>query len=149
MFRRRFLAELGSVGGAIAIAGCSGPSNGASGTTTPSLDEIKENASAVKHESLYRDNSQYKGEYVVFEDVYIADVVTSDDGLHEYIIGVPQDGLFDDDYLWGTWTGDPYRENDQITLWGKVTGLHEYDTLGGNKTVPELELVDIELLDSA
>lgn len=53
----------------------------------------------------------------------------------------------DYNYLYGTWEGDPFKRDDVVELWGTVNGTTTYMSLSGEQTVPEIEIVDMVLLN--
>ena len=58
-----------------------------------------------------------------------------------------EQGGWRDDLL-GRWDGDPYSPGDTVEFWGVVTGSVGYETtLGIERTVPEVEIVDIAAVE--
>lgn len=148
MRRRGLLQGLGvaTVG---SLAGCAGRLEELTGSVGgPSAEEVKNNAETIKYDKLYRNIDEYEGEYVHYENLYLNDIVEGE-GTKEYILTFPGGGFDDDRVLYGLWDGNPFKERDRITIWGVVRRLTTYQSLTGERSVPEVKLVDIELVDGA
>lgn len=101
-------------------------------------------AQRIPVNELFRNIDQYEGEYVRYGDLFVSDVV-SNEGTKKYILGVRGGRIGDDRFLWGIWDGNPFKRMDDVRVWGVVRGLQTYESLGGNKTVPKIRIVDMEL----
>lgn len=143
MNRRQYLASAGAAA-AMTLSGCLQQLPGPLGK--PSVENVKENAETIPYDELYRNISSYEGQYVHYPYATITDVVSGTD-TKQFIITVDDD-VTETDAIWGYWDGDPYERLDDVKLWGVVRGLKEYQSLTGETTVPRIELVDIELIDS-
>jgi len=140
MERRKFIHGAG-VTSAIALAGCAGQLESLTG---PSVEEVKNESKSISHDELYRNNSEHDGEYVHYSKVELFDILDRE-GTKEYILTFPRGSRYSGT-LYGYWDGDPFKRSDIIEIWGIVDGLKTYNSLGGEKTVPQIELVDIELV---
>lgn len=109
-----------------------------------SVEDVKENAERVPYEELYRNISDYRDTPIYYPQARIADIISGQD-TKEYILTFPGGGFNDDRVIYGLWNGDPYREGDTIELWGVVQGLTSYQSLTGERTVPEVRLREINL----
>lgn len=129
------------------IAGCSAlPDSVSEPFTGPSVEEIKEESETVEYDELYRNISEYEGEYVHYEQLRLSHVVEGEDSK-EYLLTFP-DGEFNDDRIfYALWDGDPFQEGDEVEVWGIVQGLRTYTSMTGERTVVEIELVDMNLIE--
>lgn len=137
--RRKVLIGLGGIS---ALSGCSELEQ----LIPPSEEEVKEEAESPGWEELFRNISDWEGEPVRYSDVRVADF-NDEGGEFTLIISHPDQEMLGDKYLFCRWDGDPFQDGDNINIWGTVQGLHTYTSLTGERTVPEIELVDIELVD--
>ncbi|WP_254521897.1 hypothetical protein [Natrinema caseinilyticum] len=115
----------------------------------PDVESVKENAETVPYDELYRNVSEYKGEPVTYSNVEITDIPESKDGYQEFILRLKTADARNGHYLYGLWNGDPFREDDMVELWGTVNGTKTYLTLTGEKTVVEVDLVDMKLINNS
>jgi hypothetical protein len=138
--RRDVLAGVGSVS-SIAIAGCSA----LDGITGPSEEEVKQEAESPSWEEIFRNNSEWEGEPVTYSGVRIIDVIEEEGDFNLIIQHPDNDGFGSDAYLYCRWDGDPFQDQDTVNLWGIVEGTHTYTSLTGEMTVPDIDLVDIQL----
>lgn len=144
MERRTLLSALGTITLAT-ITGCSELEDSLGGVTEPSEEEVKQNAERIAYEELYRNISDYEGEYVYYNDVHITDIA-SGEGTKEYLFMFNGGGFTDDRVLYGVWEGDPFREQDRVELWGVVQGLTTYQSLGGKRSVPKIRIHEMNLV---
>ncbi|WP_276257202.1 hypothetical protein [Halomontanus rarus] len=144
MNRREVLTAV-SGGGFVALSGCSDVLGDVTGHN---VEEVKENAESIGYDDLYRNVNEYKGDPVTYSEIRITDVVETDDDYQEFILRHPDNDWGESKYLYGLWEGTLFRQDDTVTIWGVVNGTHTYMSLMGEQTVPELDLVDIELIES-
>lgn len=142
MKRRTFLTAVAGVG-VTSLSGCldslPAPLGG------PSVEQVKNNAESIPYNDLYRNIESHNGGYVHYTGANITDIPSATD-TKEYLLSLPGGGYNDSRIIWGVWTGSPFRENDNVELWGVVQGLTEYNSLSGKQTVPKIEIVDMELV---
>jgi hypothetical protein len=153
--RRQFILSTGllgagGAGGWYVATGELPPVSGLADTiqetvSPPSVEEVKQNSETVPYQELYRNISEYEGEYVHYDGLGLIDIVEGE-GTKEYILDFPGGSFGDGRVLYGIWDGSPFQEGDDIEAWGIINGLRTYTSLSGEETVPEVELVDIELL---
>lgn len=105
----------------------------------PSTEEVKQNAERISYQELYRNISEYEGSYVHYGNLRITDVISGED-TKKYLLMFNDGGYNDDRVLYGVWNGDPFRENDDVELWGIVRGLTTYTSLGGERSVPKIKI---------
>lgn len=142
MNRRKYLVTIGALG-VSALAGCT-EEIGSIGR--PDEQQVKEEADSPSWDELYRNNSKWEGEPVHYSGVRISDV-REDNGSFDFLIEHPDSSFTDSNFLYCNWDGDPFKESDRVDIWGVVTGTHTYSSLGGEQTVPEIDLVDVQLSD--
>lgn len=142
---RRTLLQAGSTLSLATIAGCAGQLESLTG---PSEDEVKENATTIEYDELYRNISEYEGDAVVYENLRIIGAPSNTDTKKYILMFNSDDGWNDPRTFWGVWDGDPFRENDVVKIWGVVEGLKTYTSLGGENTVPEIDIIDMERVDT-
>ncbi|WP_275737380.1 hypothetical protein [Halorhabdus sp. SVX81] len=142
MDRRECLGVIGAIG-SLSIAGCSEELDNIVGGHD--IEEVKENARSPRWEELYRNNSDWVGEPIHYADIRISDVSNTDGGFEMIIKHPDKDGFSGAEYLYCRWNGDPFQEGDNVDIWGVVEGLHTYNSLTGEQTVPEIDIVDIQL----
>lgn len=106
--------------------------------------QVKEEATEVPYEELYRNISEYEGESIYFPNARLTDIADADGGSFEYLFSLNSGSLGDSHIIWGNWDGDPFREDDRVRIWGIVTGVNTYTSLVGEKTVPEIDIIDME-----
>ena len=145
MHRRRFLTTAAGVAG---LAGCitwrRGPSLGGR-----SKEEVKADAEEVPYDDLYRKVDEYEGE-AIYDSGYVYQLMDVEENYSNMLISVGKTGLVEDKLMWAYWNGPPFRENDDIEFWAIVAGIKTYNTmLGGEKTVPEIDIVDMQLQSQA
>lgn len=143
MIRRDAVGTLSCVALSL-VAGCTGSLDDTGGHDT---EDVKENAETIDYEKLHRNISDHEGEPVYYSEVRITDIAESEDGYQEYIISLPDTDWGESEVLYGLWEGDPFMEDDTVNIWGVVNGTTTYTSLMGEKTVPEIDLVDLELLE--
>ena len=104
------------------------------------IEEIKNNASAISYDDLMRHNDVYVGDIIYNRgeilqvnerrtDTYILRVATKQStyGYH-------------DDVIYVNYKGDRLLEGDIIDIWGKSKGLKTYEAILGNQiTIPEID----------
>lgn len=143
MHRRHYLTTTAATISLAALSGClEDIENQLDGGR--SVEDVKENAERVPYEELYRNISDYRDTPVYYPQARIADII-SGQNMKEYILTVPGGGFTDEHVIYGLWNGDPYRDGDTIELWGVVQGLTSYQSLTGERTVPEVRLRAINL----
>lgn len=138
MNRRQYLITVGSITVA-SLAGCS-----ENGGSIGGLDEeeVKNEAKSPSWDDLYRNISDWEGEPVHYSNVQISDI-QDDNGSFNFLIEQS-----DSNFIFCTWDGDPFKKDDNVNIWGVVKGTHTYtNTVGAEETVPEIELVDIQLVE--
>lgn len=111
--------------------------------TSPSVAEVKKNAERIPYQDLYRNISEYEGEFAYYPNLYISDVVSGQD-TKEYLLAFNSGGINDDRVLYGIWNGDPFKRNDDVEVWGVVGGLETYTSLVGDQTVPKIRIKAME-----
>ena len=121
-------------------------------TQQPVYDEqyIRNNASEVAYETLFRNFERYAGEPVhypyglIYQVMY--NVEEGTDYLQLYVSTNSRDWQGD---IAAYWSGDTrLLEDDRIELWGVPERLYTYETVEGNeRTIPLLTIVAVEVLD--
>lgn len=127
------------------LSGCSGFLNDVSSFGGPSVEEVKNNSRQIDYEEMYRNISDYEGEFVYYPEIRLMDVVEGE-GTKEYLFALPGGQIGDPKTLYGLWDGDPFQEDDNVEMWGVVNGLKTYTSLTGEKTVIEVDIVDMRLI---
>lgn len=109
---------------------------------------MKDNAKTIPYDELVRNISKYDGEPVFYPSVRISDFDVNTENRQEFV-GVLETSTFGDGkYIWGVWTGSKrYREDDNVDIWAIVDGIKTYMSLTGERTVPRLDIVDMELVE--
>ncbi|MCA9239735.1 MAG: hypothetical protein KDA37_06035, partial [Planctomycetales bacterium] len=119
-------------------------------TAAASLNEQKANAATIDYDDLFRYNEDHVGKLVryVGQVLQVEECQTCAEDLAVLRIAVTEDrfGLWDDP-IWVEYMGpDRFLEDDIVTVWGIVEGLHTYETiLGGTVTIPALTALDMVL----
>jgi hypothetical protein len=142
--KRNFVKTIGATGVCL-LSGCAGIIDDVESAGEPSVEEVKENSESVAYDELYRNISDYEGEYVHYEKLSLSSVIEGE-GNKEYLLTFPGGGFDDERALYALWDGDPFKDGDQIEVWGIVQGLKSFNSTAGERTVPEVKLVDIELV---
>lgn len=115
-----------------------------------SIDEIKETAiENISYDELLRNNERYVGRIV-----YYRGEITQVMGVYgdRYVlrVSVTKKGVYWADTIWVNYKGKRVLEGDIIDIWGKVNGLKAYTAVLGNQvTIPEIDLLHIELVEKA
>lgn len=150
MIRRRTFFRAAGLVGISAFTGCTGVlEEYANSDSEPSVQEVKANSETIPYDELYRNIGEYEGEYVHYGDVRISHIMEGQ-GSKEYLLDLPGGGRENSHILYGLWRGNPFREDDAVEIWGVVKGLRTYnDLLYGEQTVPEIEVVDMALIEGA
>ena len=114
-------------------------------STTPSYPkmtnaQIKAEAQNVSYDSLYRYNERYVGKIIVFNGTIIQ--VQGSNSMSVLRVNMNDDY---DQTVYVHYSGPRVLENDNIKIWGRVSGLKTYEALFGNSiTIPEIqELISI------
>lgn len=139
---RRTVLEIASCVGVVAIAGCTSSLDQVGGYDP---DDVKENAETIPYEELFRNISEYEGDPVHYSNLRVTDILESEDGYQEYVLSMPDSGWGNSKVLYGVWEGDPFRRRGTVEIWGIVTGTETYMSMSGEKTVPNIEIVVIEI----
>ena len=112
------------------------------------LERFKAETEAIAYDDLQADPEQYLGTAVYYSSARVAQRIATD-GDDRLRLQVTRDesGVWQDDLL-GRWGGDPYAPGDRVEFWGVVNGAVRYETsLGIERTVPDIDLVDIAPVD--
>lgn len=161
MNRREFLHAAAS-STIVIVTGCSRQGGGSNlspdeaqrTTTVQTTEGIRARAEDVPYDELYRRISDYKGEDVHFRGS-VASFFEQSEGYQEMIIVLegssPQEAIENDEpyrqeAVVGIWRGDLFREGDDVEFWGTVLGLRTYMSMTGEKTLPEIEIVEMDLV---
>lgn len=142
MRRRTYLRSTAAVGSTAVVVGCTKPQslvNESSRTTN-----IRNASMEVGYEELYRNISDYKGEAVHYTGLRISDVL-SNEGTKEYLFVFEEDSWGTDRVLYGVWKSDPFREDDDVKIWGVIKGMETFESWTGDKTVPKVAVKKMEL----
>lgn len=140
------------------VSGCTQQATTPSGTeqkqtTQPSksIAEIKQEATTVEYDELFRNNEKYIGTTIHFKgqilqtqeiltDNYILRVATKKSSIGNYF----------EDVIFVNYKGKRLLEDDIIEVWGKVKGLKSYTAVLGNEvTIPEVNTLHVELSQKA
>jgi hypothetical protein len=132
------------------LSGCAGVLDRVSkqGSGEPSVEEVKQNSESIPYNELYRNISEYEGEYIHYVESEVQDIAEGT-GTKEYILTLPEHRVGNERILYAIWEGDPLKEGDHIEVWGIVQRLRTYESLTGEETVPEIKLVDVALIEGA
>lgn len=143
MNRRRAIATFATAGVTL-TSGCSQLESITRQFTDPSVEEIKDEAENVQYEELYRNISEYEDKYLYWPQANITDIPSAQ-GTKKYILSLPNADFNDFNGLWGIWEGDPFRENDDVEVWGMVLGMKTYNSFLGQTTVPKIQIKAMNL----
>lgn len=140
--KRRTFIKTGALG-LVATAGClSSPSNR---DDLPPASQVRENAVEVEYDDLLRNAEDYEGNSLHFPRAEVIQMIQGDDGDHfnfRLTVNAERDDIF------ATWEGDRFIEGDLVECWGVCFGAYTYETTFGNdRTIPGVDLVDIDLLE--
>lgn len=139
--RRRTLLEITGLAGV--FSGCLLPLRRLADTR--SVEEIKRDAKSVDYDALYRNIGRYRGTAVHYIG-RIANTPTTEESYQEMIVIIEEGPMGYQEAIWGYWNGRPYRTGDMIEFWGIVRGLKTYTSISGERTLPEIDIVDIEIV---
>lgn len=114
----------------------------------PTIEELKNSSIVVPYEELFRNNENYVGKIVYFSRGKIIQSLMYGN-KYDFRIDV-SDGYESQIIFVSEYTGKRFLENDFIEFYGRVIGLHTYNAVLGNQvTVPQLELIEINLLEDS
>lgn len=111
------------------------------------LNAIKSEAKHIEYGELFRNIEQYEGEKIHYPASKIAQVIESSADKYDLRLNVTQNGVVWENDVLGRWEGERYLEKDLVEFWGIVKGPLQYEAvLGNQRTVPEIDIVDMNLL---
>jgi hypothetical protein len=143
MDRREFVIGVSAVTTA-GLAGCSG----GGGEEELDPEEVKANAEEIPYDDLMRNEDQYEGEEVHISQGQVEQVLGDEEEGFQFRIYVTRGEYTWENDVFVRWGGDRFLEDDIVEIWGVYNGLLTYETvLGGERTVPDITAVDIELLE--
>ena len=115
---------------------------------TLSISEIKQVAIKVIYDDLIRNNEDYVGKIVYYKgEILQVNIISTD--KYVLLVSVTNKGLYWDDVVWIKYQGKRFLEKDIIDIWGDVDGLKTYKSTSGAITVPEIDALQIELVEKA
>lgn len=107
---------------------------------------VRESATDVAYDTLFRKIEQYEKESVHFEYGLVYQTIYEDGYTYLQLDVTNDSNEWEGDVAATYWGDDRLLENDFIELWAVVEGLHEYETVKGDtRTIPLLTIVDYEL----
>lgn len=146
MRRRHFVGCLSTflTAGCLDGVGVANPNN----DNGMSVEAAKENATSIPYDDLIRDIKEYEGEPVHYTDARVEHILEHTESKQEFIVQLPADEFWPDTYCYAIWRGTPQvRKYDSIEFWAIVEGLILYDSAMGERTVPELSVLDVVVMD--
>lgn len=116
---------------------------------TVSVEEVKNQSIEIPYNDLLRNPEQYEGEFVRFDEAQVTQVIEYEEDFR--LRANVTEGEYDwEDDIYIIWEGDRFIEDDIIRVWGEFTGLFTYETtLGEQRTIPQIDGIEVELLEEA
>lgn len=109
---------------------------------------MKEEAETVPYNDLYRNISDYEGDAVEYESVHIKSFLEETEQSQTFVATLETHSFTDEHVIYCEWSGDTrYRDDDNVNLWGIVEGVHTYGSVTGDRTVPHIDVTDMELAE--
>lgn len=101
----------------------------------------------VSYSNLYRYYEKYVEEIIYFEGrVFDVEEISKNNYILLVSVGSERD-FYDEGTVWLNYAGDRVLEEDVIKFWGRMKGLKSYETvIGGENTVPELDVMHLEFI---
>lgn len=174
MYRRKYFAMASA---AMGLAGCvsgspsgsnsSGGADSPDATATPTATAsptpsptpvpgpgdydaktVRESATDVAYDTLFREIEQYKKESVHFEYGQIYQAMYEDDYTYLQLYVTNESNEWEGDVAATYWGDERLLQNDVLELWAVVEDLHEYETVKGDtRTIPLITIADYELYE--
>ena len=114
-------------------------------TVTPDPEQIKTSAIEIEYKDLHRNIEMHVGKTIRFE----GEIVQSSEmavlfGNNYTVFRVMLD---EGDVVWSEYHGNErFLEDDSVTIWASVNGLHTYETImGASIELPSVTILLIEL----
>lgn len=118
----------------------------------PTIEELKTSAVDVNYDDFFRYNENYVGKIIHFKKVQLFQSI--DSGTRFLALATN----YEPGYNWSwkdtihiiEYSGPRLLEQDEVEVYGKATGLYEYQTTNGDaETVPEIKAIEITLIKKA
>lgn len=175
MYKRKYL---GMASASTGLAGCvsgspsgsnsSGGAHSPNATTTPTptssptpsptpvpgpgdydAKTVRESATDVAYDTLFRKIEQYKKESVHFEHGQIYQAMYGNDYTYLQLYVTNDSNEWEGDVAATYWGDNRLPRNNAFELWAVVEDLHEYDRVNGDtRTIPLITIVDYELYEN-
>ena len=105
-----------------------------------STDEIKSSAITPPYDELIRNEKDYVGK-IVHYDGQVSSVQDVHGDVYRLAI------LIDESYfdrIHANYEGERLLDRDIVEFWGVYTGIHQYQSLAGQQTVPDVDILMLE-----
>lgn len=144
MKRRGYLGYLG----AVLIPGCSQKMEKVArggGSPTPG---IRERAKSIPYDELFRNIKDHKGDAVRYRRVRIEGFKEQTESIQRFMAILNTSTLGDRHQVYCVYRGDAlFRPYDWVNLWGVVEGLETYESPLGERSVPKIKVIKMELAE--